>query len=183
MRTQVAIVGSGPSGLLLGQLLHRAGIDTVILERRSREYVLGRIRAGVLEQATVEILREAGVAARLDREGLVHRGVHLAFGERCERIDFAAHGNASVVVYGQTEITKDLMDAREAAGAPSLYDAEVVRIEGVETATPTVVYRQGDVERRLDCELVAGCDGFHGVSRRTIPPACTSACTPSVGSA
>ena len=170
LRTQVAIVGSGPAGLLLAQLLRRAGVDTVLLERRSREYVLARVRAGVLEQGTVEILRRAGVAARLEREGVVHEGVEIAFGERRGRIDFARHG-ASVTIYGQTELTKDLVDAREALGGASVYEVEDVTLEGLDGRAPRVRWREKGVERALDCEFVAGCDGFHGVCRRSIPAA------------
>ncbi|HUL83741.1 MAG TPA: 4-hydroxybenzoate 3-monooxygenase [Gammaproteobacteria bacterium] len=170
MRTQVAIVGSGPAGLLLAQLLRRAGVDTVLLERRSREYVLARVRAGVLEQGTVEILRRAGVAARLDRDGLVHEGVEIAFGARRGRVDFARHG-ASVTIYGQTELTKDLVDAREALGGASVYEVEDVTLEGLDGRAPRVRWREKGVERALDCEFVAGCDGFHGVCRRSIPAA------------
>jgi p-hydroxybenzoate 3-monooxygenase len=168
-RTQVAIIGSGPSGLLLAQLLGRAGIDTALLERRSRDYVLARVRAGVLEQGTVEVLRRAGVADRLDREGLVHRGVEVAFAGRHARFDFARHG-ASVTIYGQTELTKDLADARDALGGASIYEADDVTLEGVDRDTPRVHWRRGGVAHTLDCEFVAGCDGFHGVSRRSIPP-------------
>jgi p-hydroxybenzoate 3-monooxygenase len=170
LRTQVAIVGSGPAGLLLAQLLRRAGVDTVLLERRSREYVLARVRAGVLEQGTVEILRHAGVAARLEREGLVHEGVEIAFGEHRGRVDFARHG-ASVTIYGQTELTKDLVDAREAYGGASVYEVEDVTLEGLDGRAPRVRWREKGVERALDCEFVAGCDGFHGVCRRSIPAA------------
>jgi len=170
LRTQVAIVGSGPAGLLLAQLLRRAGVDTVLLERRSREYVLARVRAGVLEQGTVEILRRAGVAARLDRDGLVHEGVEIAFGARRGRVDFARHG-ASVTIYGQTELTKDLVDAREALGGASVYEVEDVTLEGLDGRAPRVRWREKGVERALDCEFVAGCDGFHGVCRRSIPAA------------
>jgi p-hydroxybenzoate 3-monooxygenase len=169
-RTQVAIVGTGPAGLLLAQLLRRAGIDTVLLERRSREYVLARVRAGVLEQGTVEILRRAGVAARLDREGLVHQGVEIAFGERRARIDFATHG-ASVTIYGQTELTKDLVDARAELGGTSVYEAEHVALEALDSRAPRVRWRKDGAEHVLDCEFVAGCDGFHGVCRRSIPAA------------
>ena len=167
-RTQVGIIGSGPSGLLLSQLLDLAGIDSVVLERRSRDYVLGRVRAGVLEQGVVEILRAAQVGARMDREGLVHRGVDITAGEQRHHIDFAAHGT-SVTVYGQTELTKDLVEAREARGGTLVYEAEDVAIEGVDSRQPRLHYRKGGAEHTLDCDFVAGCDGFHGVSRRAIP--------------
>ena len=167
-RTQVGIIGSGPSGLLLSQLLDLAGIDSVVLERRSRDYVLGRVRAGVLEQGVVRILRVAGVGARMDREGLVHHGVEIAAGAERHHIDFAAHG-ASVTVYGQTELTKDLVEAREARGGTLVYEAEDVAIEGVEGRQPRLRYRKGGAEHTLDCDFVAGCDGFHGVSRKAIP--------------
>jgi p-hydroxybenzoate 3-monooxygenase len=169
-RTRVGIVGAGPSGLLLSQLLHLAGVDSVVLERRSRDYVLARIRAGVLEQATVEILRRARVGARLDREGLVHHGVELCFGERRHRVDFAPFG-ASVTVYGQTEITRDLVDAREALGGAPVFGAEDVAIEGAASDSPRLRWRKDGVAHALDCDFVAGCDGFHGVSRRSIPEA------------
>jgi p-hydroxybenzoate 3-monooxygenase len=168
-RTQVGIIGSGPSGLLLSQLLHLAGIESVVLERRSRQYVLGRIRAGVLEQGTAEILRRARVGERMDREGLVHRGVELCFGERRHRIDFAPWA-ASVTVYGQTEITKDLMEARAALGGALIYEAEDVAIEGVAGSAPRLRWRKDGEKHALDCDFVAGCDGFHGVSRKSIPP-------------
>jgi p-hydroxybenzoate 3-monooxygenase len=168
VRTQVGIIGSGPSGLLLAQLLDLAGIDSVVLERRSRDYVLGRVRAGVLEQGVVAILREARVADRLDREGLVHDGVEIATGETRQRIDFAAHG-ASVTVYGQTELTKDLMDAREAAGVPPVFSVDDVVIEGADGTRPRLTFRQAGAPHTIDCDFVAGCDGFQGVSRRAIP--------------
>ena len=167
-RTQVGIIGSGPSGLLLSQLLDLAGLDSVVLERRSRDYVLGRVRAGVLEQGVVEILRAAGVGARMNREGLVHHGVDIAAGGERHHIDFAAHG-ASVTVYGQTELTKDLVEAREARGGTLIYEAEDVAIEGVDGRQPRLHYRKDGVERVLDCDFIAGCDGFHGVSRKAIP--------------
>ena len=168
-RTQVGIIGSGPSGLLLSQLLDLAGIDSVVLERRSRDYVLLRVRAGVLEQGVVEILRGAGVSTRLDREGLVHHGVEIAAGEARQHIDFGAHG-ASVTVYGQTELTKDLLEARESRGGVLVFEAEDVAIEGIEGRRPRLEYRKGGVEHALDCDFVAGCDGFHGVSRKAMPP-------------
>ena len=169
-RTQVGIIGAGPSGLALAQLLHGAGIDSVVLERRSRDYVLGRVRAGVIEQGTVEILRRAGVAARLEREGLLHHGVEIAAGEQRHRIDFAAQ-SASVTVYGQTELTKDLIDARDAAGVPPLFDVEGVVLEGIDRERPRLRYTRGGEAHVLECDFIAGCDGFHGVSRKAIPAA------------
>jgi p-hydroxybenzoate 3-monooxygenase len=169
MKTQVGIIGSGPSGLLLSQLLHLQGIDSVILERRSQDYVLGRIRAGVLEQGTVDLLRAAGVAERMDREGLVHEGFDICFGDRRQRIDLKGLTGKAVTVYGQTEVTKDLMDARAAAGGALIYEAENVRIEGIDGDAPALTFVKDGEEQRLDCEFVAGCDGFRGVSRRTLP--------------
>ena len=169
-RTQVGIIGAGPAGLSLAQLLQGAGIDSVVLERRSRDYVLGRVRAGVIEQGTVEILRRAGVAARLEREGLLHHGVEIAAGERRHRIDFTAQ-NASVTVYGQTELTTDLVEARDSSGVPPLFDVEDVVLEGVVSTQPRLRYRHGGEARVLECDFIAGCDGFHGVSRKAIPAA------------
>jgi p-hydroxybenzoate 3-monooxygenase len=172
MRVQVAIIGSGPAGLLLGQLLHLAGIDTVVIERRSREYVLGRIRAGVLEQGTVEMLERAGVGERLRREGLVHEGFDILFGGVRHRIDLSGlTGGKKVVVYGQTEVTKDLMDARAAAGAKSVYEADDVSLHGFDTARPRVRFQADGRDREVECDFIAGCDGFHGVSRRSVPAA------------
>jgi p-hydroxybenzoate 3-monooxygenase len=168
-RTKVAIIGAGPSGLLLGQLLHRAGIDSIILEQRSKEYVLGRIRAGVLEQGAVGLLEEAGCGARMRQEGLVHDGTEIAFGGVRHRIDFKALTGKTVVVYGQTEVTRDLMEARETAGAPIVYEALNASIADIETDRPRVRYRKDDIEYEIECDYVAGCDGFHGVSRQTIP--------------
>jgi p-hydroxybenzoate 3-monooxygenase len=170
MRTQVAIVGAGPSGLLLGQLLHRAGVDAVVLERHTRDYVLGRIRAGVLEQVTVDLLDEAGVGARMHREGLVHDGFEILAGEQRHRVDLAGlTGGKRVLVYGQTEITRDLMDARAAAGLPTFYEAEEVAVHGFDGAKPNVTYRKDGGAHRLDCDFIAGCDGFHGVCRASVP--------------
>jgi p-hydroxybenzoate 3-monooxygenase len=167
-RTQVGIIGSGPSGLLLAQLLERGGIDSVVLERRSRDYVLGRVRAGVIEQGAVAIVREAGVAERLEREGLKHHGVEIAVGEERHRIDFAQQA-ASLTVYGQTELTKDLMDAREASGAGPEFEVDDVVIENVASDRPRLRYRRHGMAHVLECDFIAGCDGFHGVSRAAIP--------------
>ncbi|MGN6285792.1 MAG: 4-hydroxybenzoate 3-monooxygenase [Afipia sp.] len=170
MRTQVAIVGAGPAGLLLGQLLHHYGIDNVILERKSGDYVLGRIRAGVLEQGTVDLLEEVGAAARLHREGLVHDGIELAFGGARHRIDMkAATGGKTVTIYGQTEVTRDLMDAREKAGRTTVYEAADVTIHDFDRERPRVRYVKDGVAHELECDFIAGCDGFHGVCRPSIP--------------
>jgi p-hydroxybenzoate 3-monooxygenase len=171
-RTQIAIVGAGPAGLLLGQLLHRAGVETVILERQSRAYVEARIRAGVLEQGTVDLLDEAGVGARMHREGLPHDGFDLAYDGLRHRIDLAGlTGGKHVMVYGQTELTKDLGDARAAAGAPIVYEAADVALHDIEGARPRVTYRSAGAEREIACDYIAACDGFHGVGRRSIPAA------------
>lgn len=170
MKTQVAIIGAGPSGLLLGQLLQRAGIDNVILERQSPDYVLGRIRAGVLEQGTVDLLREAGANARMDAEGLPHDGFELVLDGRRERIDLKGlTGGKNVMVYGQTEVTRDLMEARQASGALSIYEAGDVQLHEVQGEKPYVTFSKDGETVRLDCDYIAGCDGFHGVSRQTIP--------------
>ena len=169
MRVQVAIIGAGPAGLLLGQLLARAGIDTLILEQRSPEYVLGRIRAGLLEQGTVDTLEEAGVADRLHREGLVHHGNEISFGGERHRIDFQALVGKSVTVYGQTEVTHDLMGARKAAGAPSVYDAESVSVHDFDGSSPRVRYQKDGNVHEIACDFIAGCDGFHGVTRQSVP--------------
>ncbi|KPX14019.1 4-hydroxybenzoate 3-monooxygenase [Pseudomonas savastanoi] len=170
MKTQVAIIGSGPSGLLLGQLLQRAGIDNVIVERKDPDYILSRIRAGVLEQGMTDLLREAGVSERMDAEGLIHDGFELAFDGRCERIDLKTlTGGRTVMVYGQTEVTRDLMAARAAAGAMTVYDASDVNIHDPKTDSPYVTFVKDGETVRLDCDYIAGCDGFHGVSRQSIP--------------
>jgi p-hydroxybenzoate 3-monooxygenase len=169
MRTQVGIVGAGPSGLLLSHLLHLRGIGSVVLEHRSREHVLGRVRAGVIEQGTAEILRAAGVGERMDREGLIHTGVELSCGERRLRVDFERHTGKHVLIYGQTELTKDLAEAREAQGGTLIYEAEGVHIRGLESGTPELGWRQGGAEKRLVCDFVAGCDGSHGASRSAMP--------------
>jgi p-hydroxybenzoate 3-monooxygenase len=171
MRTQVAIIGAGPSGLLLGQLLHKQGIDTVILENRSADYVLGRIRAGVIEQGMVGLLEQAGVAERLHKEGLVHDGTELAFAGARHRIDFKKLTGKTVTVYGQTEITRDLMEARTACGAPTIYEAEDVTPLDFDGAKPRVRYRRDGKDIEIECDFIAGCDGFHGVSRQSVPAA------------
>jgi len=168
VRTQVAIIGAGPAGLLLGQLLHRAGIDAVILEQRTPDYVLGRIRAGVLEQGTVDVLEHADVSARLHAEGLLHTGVDIGCNGIRQRIALASLVGKSVTVYGQTEITRDLMAARTVSGATSTYECESVALNDI-AGRPQVSYVQRGVKHELDCDFVAGCDGYHGVSRRSIP--------------
>ncbi|HEY7673475.1 MAG TPA: 4-hydroxybenzoate 3-monooxygenase [Gammaproteobacteria bacterium] len=170
MRTQVAIVGAGPSGLLLGQLLHKAGIDAAVLERQTGEYVLGRIRAGVLEQVCVDLLDEAGVGARMHDEGLVHRGFEILADGARRRVDLnRSSAGKNVMVYGQTELTRDLMEARSAAGLPTVYEAANVSVHGFDGARPYVSYHTNGREQRLDCEFIAGCDGFHGVCRASVP--------------
>jgi p-hydroxybenzoate 3-monooxygenase len=171
MRTQVGIIGSGPSGLLLARLLHLQGIDTVILESRSREYVLGRIRAGVIEQGMADLLREAKAGERMDREGLVHEGINIAFDGRLERIDFPKHTHGKVVmIYGQTEITYDLMKAHiDEAGGIVHYDAPAIRVDDYDTDIPKIIFEQNGEQKELICDFVAGCDGFHGVARRSVP--------------
>ncbi len=170
IKTQVAIIGAGPSGLLLGQLLHKRGISNVILERVTGDYVLGRIRAGILEQGFADLVREAGVAERMDSEGHVHEGVVLSVNGVDHRIDLKQLTGGDVVVcYGQVEITQDLMDAREASGQPTYYEASEVLPQDVKSDTPYVTFSHGGEAYRLDCDFIAGCDGFHGVSRQTIP--------------
>ena len=170
--TQVAIIGAGPSGLLLGQLLSRAGIHNVILEQRSDEHVLARVRAGILEQGTVDLLEEAGVADRLHQEGLVHDGIYIAFnGERQHIALSSLTGGRSVTVYGQTEITRDLMAARAAAGLSTHYEAAGVALHDFESGgKPWVSYLRNGKPEVLHCDYIAGCDGFHGVSRHSIAP-------------
>jgi p-hydroxybenzoate 3-monooxygenase len=168
-RTQVAIVGAGPAGLTLGHLLHVAGIDSVILENRSREYVEARIRAGVLEHGVAELLEEAGVGERVRREGLVHTGVELQSGRERHRIAFDELTGKTIVVYGQTEVVKDLVAARLASGRPLHFEVDDVSLHDLESDRPRVRYRHEGAEHELECDVVAGCDGFHGVSRRTIP--------------
>lgn len=169
MKTQVAIIGGGPSGLLLSQLLHKRGIDSVVLERKTKDYVLSRIRAGVLEQGLVKLLEEAGCADRMHAQGFTHDGTQISYGDEMFRIDFAAHTGTPVMVYGQTEVTADLYEAREKAGGKIEFNVEDVVIHGADTDTPHVTYTVGGEARQISCDFVAGCDGFHGVSRQTIP--------------
>jgi p-hydroxybenzoate 3-monooxygenase len=168
-RTQVGIIGAGPAGLLLARLLEVHGIESVVLEARTREYVEARIRAGVLEQGTVALLEEAGVAGRLHREGLVHDGAEIAVGGRRVRIDFRALTGKTVTVYGQTEITRDLIAARLAGGGTIVWEAADVGIHDIETARPRLSYRHAGAEHELVCDFIAGCDGFHGASRSALP--------------
>ncbi|AXT36823.1 4-hydroxybenzoate 3-monooxygenase [Phaeobacter sp. LSS9] len=168
--TQVVIVGGGPSGLLLSQLLHRAGIDTIVLERQTRDYVLGRIRAGVLEHGFVDLLRRAGASARMDRDGMVHHGFHIAHQGRLDRIDLAGSAKGqTVMVYGQTEVTRDLYEARDAMGGQIIHEAANVTLHDLTTARPYVTYDQQGETRRIDTKFIVGADGFHGVSRKSIP--------------
>lgn len=170
MRTRVAIVGAGPAGLLLSHLLDRAGVESVLLENRSLEYVRARIRAGVLESSTVELLREVGLAGRLEREGDEHRGIYLQWPGERHHIDFVDHVGRSVWVYGQTEVTKDLMAARQAAGQVSFYEVDDVALHDLGSDSPSVTFTDAaGVARRVECEIVAGCDGFHGPSRPSLP--------------
>ncbi|MDU8570994.1 4-hydroxybenzoate 3-monooxygenase [Pseudomonas syringae] len=170
MKTKVAIIGSGPSGLLLGQLLQRAGIDNVIVERKDPDYILSRIRAGVLEQGMTDLLREAGVSERMDAEGMIHDGFELAFAGRCERIDLKSLADGrTVMVYGQTEVTRDLMAARATSGAMTIYDAADVKAHDLKSDSPYLTFVKDGETVRLDCDYIAGCDGFHGVSRQSIP--------------
>ncbi|WP_424176962.1 4-hydroxybenzoate 3-monooxygenase [Yoonia sp. TsM2_T14_4] len=169
MKTQVAIIGGGPSGLLLAQLLHRHNIESVVLERKTKDYVLSRIRAGVLEQGLVKLMEEAGCADRLHSEGYEHDGTLLSYGDEMFRIDFTEHTGTPVIVYGQTEVTRDLYAAREKAGGLIEFNVDDVVIHGADSDAPYVTYRVDGEDRRLDCDFIAGCDGFHGVSRQTIP--------------
>ena len=171
MRTKVAIIGAGPSGLLLGQLLQGHGIDSVILERQTPDYVLGRIRAGLLEEGTVSLLDKAGAGVRAHREGLVHEGVELAFGGRRHRIDIKATTGKTMMIYGQTEVTLDLMNARKASGLTSIYEATDVRPLDFDTDHPRVSYVKDGTTHEIACDFIAGCDGFHGVSRASVKPA------------
>jgi p-hydroxybenzoate 3-monooxygenase len=170
IRTQVGIIGAGPSGLMLSQLLHLHGIETVVLERRSRDYVLGRVRAGVLEQGFAKLMREARVAERMDAEGEVHTGFDIAFSGQRHRVDLQGlTGGGAVMVYGQTELTKDLYEARDRLGGVVVHEAEDVTPNGIESDAPCLTYTSAGESRRVECDFIIGCDGFHGVSRRSMP--------------
>jgi len=171
--TQVAIIGAGPAGLFLSHLLGLQGIDSVVLERRSREHVEHRVRAGVLEEGAARMLRESGVGDRMDREGIPHAGIHLHFGGRRRRVDFQALCGRGILVYGQQEVVKDLIAARVDAGGTILFEAEALRIDGADGKRPAVRYRQGGEECRLTADFVAGCDGSHGIGRQALPAATT----------
>jgi p-hydroxybenzoate 3-monooxygenase len=169
MKTSVTIIGGGPSGLLLSQLLDRRGIDSIVLERQTKDYVLSRIRAGVLEQGLVALMEEAGCAGRMHAEGFCHDGTLISYGDQMFRIDFTAHTGKPVMVYGQTEVTRDLYAAREAAGGRIEFEVANVVLHGADADAPTVTYDVGGERREIQCDFIAGCDGFHGVSRNTIP--------------
>ena len=169
MRTQVGIIGAGPSGLLLSQLLHTQGIDSVVLEKHTRDYVLSRIRAGVLEHGFAALMREAGVGERMDREGEIHEGFDIAHDGVRERVDLKGLTGNTVIVYGQTELTRDLYDGRERTGGKVIHEALDVQPHDIDTARPYITYTQGGRAERIDCDYVIGCDGFHGVSRKSIP--------------
>ena len=164
MRTQVRIIGGGPSGLLLSQLLHLNNIDTMRLERRTRDYVLGRIRAGILEFGTVELLREAGAGSRMDREGIVHDGTFIATRNRGFRVDFKQRTGKQIMVYGQTDVTADLYGLRDEWDAQTVFEVDAVKPQNIDTSSPFVTFLQDGKTQRIDCDYVAGCDGFHGVN-------------------
>jgi len=170
-KTQVAIVGAGPAGLLLGALLHKHGVHNVVIEQRSADYVLGRIRAGVLEQTTVDLLADAGADARLRAEGLPHDGFEMCFGGQRHRIDLFGLTGKRVTVYGQTEVTHDLMDQRAQQGQPTVYEAQGVSVQGFDGTSPGVRWVKDGVAQDIECDFIAGCDGFHGVCRASVPAA------------
>jgi p-hydroxybenzoate 3-monooxygenase len=169
LRTQVAIIGGGPAGLMLGQLLHHHGVENIILERKSSDYVLSRIRAGVLEQGTVDLLSMLGISERLVEEGLPHGGIEVAFAGRRHRLDMAGATGKHVTIYGQTEVTRDLMRARERAGLTTIYEADDVRLKEFDRTSPSVALVKGGIASEISCDFIAGCDGFHGISRKCIP--------------
>ena len=169
-QTQVVIIGGGPSGLLLSQLLHRKGISSIVLEKHTRAHVLGRIRAGVLEHGFVNLMREAGCGERMDREGEIHEGFHIAHQGQLDRIDLAKHtGGETVMVYGQTEVTRDLYEARDAMGGEVIHEAQNVQPQALTETRPHVTWEQGGEAQRAECDFIVGADGFHGVSRKSIP--------------
>lgn len=169
MKTQVAIIGGGPSGLLLSLLLHRNGIDSVVIERQTKEHVLARIRAGLLEQGMLRMMEEAGVADRMHAEGIPHDGVNISFGGGMFQVNFRELTGEQLIIYGQTEVTKDLYDAHDQAGLPAIFQADDVSLHGLDTDAPFVTCVSRGEEHRIDCDFIAGCDGFHGVSRTSIP--------------
>ena len=169
-RTQVGIVGAGPAGLMLGQLLHLQGIDSVIVENRSQQYVIERVRAGVLEQGTVDLMREVGVGDRLAREGMRHDGIYLAFGGIRHRIDMAElTGGRAITIYGQNEVVHDLIEARLATGRPLHFETEDVSVHDLESDKPRIRFRHNGTSQEIACDVIAGCDGFHGICRPSIP--------------
>jgi len=169
MRTQVAIIGAGPAGLLLAQLLHQRGIECVVLEAKSRDYVENRVRAGVLEHQSVDILNAAGVGARMMQEGLLHHGIVLNFAQRSHRVDFEELTGRTVMIYGQQEVVRDLIAARLAAQQPLYFEVESLSVHDFDTESPRVRFRTGGEQHTLECDFIAGCDGFHGICRATIP--------------
>ena len=169
MRTQVGIVGAGPAGLVLGHLLHLQGIESVVLELRSREYCQERVRAGLLEQTTTDLLSEMGVGARMKREGLVHHGINLRFRGRTHRIDFADLTGRCITIYAQGEVIKDLVDARHASGAPIFFEVENVSVCDFAASRPRILFQYSGQQTELTCDFIAGCDGFHGICRPSIP--------------
>ena len=169
MRTQVGIVGAGPAGLLLAHLLHLEGIDSIVLEARSRRHCEERVRAGVLEQGSVDLLNQAGLGERMRREGLIHHGIELRFGQRRHRVDMHELTGRSITVYGQQEAVKDMIGARVAAGGQVLFEVDDVRLERIDGQSPKIHFRRGGAEQSIDCDFIGGCDGFHGICRPSVP--------------